>query len=97
MLSVGVRIAETYKLPDAVGFQAHVTVIGAEPEAILFVQPGILFPFTRKVTLPSVETVADRFCDTPFLQPVPALRFAVASGVVNGVPIPAIFLIMLLE
>ena len=97
MLSVGVRIADTNKLPDAVGFQAHVTVIGAVPEAILLMQPGILFPFARKVTRPSAERVAEIFCETPFLQPDPALKAAVAAGVVKGVPMPAIFRIMPFE
>ena len=48
--------------PWTAGFHTQLT----EDEALLFIQPLILFPFAKKVTLPGVLTVAFIWLLLPF-------------------------------
>jgi hypothetical protein len=52
-----VKAAETVATPWLLGFQVHVPVVEL---MFTFLHLGIGFPFSKKVTLPGVETVAVR-------------------------------------
>jgi len=72
--------------PRRFGLQEHVaTIFGDVPEVLRLIQPGILFPFARKVTFEAISKLALIFtadlklAESAFAAKAMLLKFEIAT------------------